>query len=98
MCEGNFTGADFYALCSDALMLAYTEKTQVLESLLDAYNAEHYYAPSLDLNAFLQKHPEESRVELALRHFQTAAPRLTPSLTDTEIARYESLKSKLEQR
>jgi len=37
-------------------------------------------------------------VEVAFRHFETAAKSLTPSLSSAELARYQSLKSTLEQR
>jgi peroxin-6 len=98
LCEGNYTGADFYALCSDALMLAYTDHTVTLEALVDAYNAENYFESALNLNEYLLKYPDKARVEVAFTHFQAAAKSLTPSLASEEISRYQSLKSKLEQR
>jgi len=98
LCEGSFTGADFYALCSDALMLAYTDHTVALEALLEAHNADYYFEPALSLNGYLLKYPEKTQVEVAFRHFETAAKSLTPSLSSAELARYQSLKSTLEQR
>lgn len=98
LCEGSFTGADFYALCSDALMLAYTDHTAALEALLEAHNADHYFETALSFSEYLLKFPEKARVEVAFRHFETAVKTLTPSLSSEELARYQSLKSKLEQR
>jgi hypothetical protein len=34
----NFTGADFYALCSDALLAAYKRKTDAIDALVAARN------------------------------------------------------------
>ncbi len=37
-CPLNFTGADFYALCSDALLAAYKRKTDAIDALVAARN------------------------------------------------------------
>jgi peroxin-6 len=40
-CPFNYTGADFYALCSDAMLRAMTRKAEAVDSVIGKWNDEH---------------------------------------------------------
>ncbi|KAE8179766.1 hypothetical protein CF335_g9479, partial [Tilletia laevis] len=45
-CPFNLTGADFYALCSDAMLKAMTRKAGEVDEKLEKLNAEHPFNPN----------------------------------------------------
>eukprot|EP00359_Climacostomum_virens_P000251 CAMPEP_0204898838 /NCGR_PEP_ID=MMETSP1397-20131031/1512_1 /ASSEMBLY_ACC=CAM_ASM_000891 /TAXON_ID=49980 /ORGANISM="Climacostomum Climacostomum virens, Strain Stock W-24" /LENGTH=707 /DNA_ID=CAMNT_0052066725 /DNA_START=174 /DNA_END=2297 /DNA_ORIENTATION=+ len=81
-----YTGADFYALASEALMHAYKEKASELHS---QWNPA--YGP---LTAFLED--QDLTVEINSSHFVKAALAVTPSLSEEELGRYRSLNRTIE--
>jgi peroxin-6 len=42
-CPLNLTGADFYALCSDAMLKAMTRKTEVIDRIIGASSSTAYH-------------------------------------------------------
>jgi peroxin-6 len=42
-CPLNLTGADFYALCSDAMLKAMTRKTEVIDRTIGASSSTAYH-------------------------------------------------------
>jgi len=79
--DGGFTGADFYALASDALMNAIREKADLLE-------VEHGKDNVADV--LQEMGPDERSVEVAAKHFEEALAKLKPSLTAEQVAKYAS--------
>eukprot|EP00744_Colponema_vietnamica_P027841 GILI01041969.1.p1 GENE.GILI01041969.1~~GILI01041969.1.p1 ORF type:complete len:231 (+),score=48.30 GILI01041969.1:2-694(+) len=93
-CTFNFTGADFYALCSDSMMEAIKEKIESIEKQAAALAEEDFYstAPSArDLTRQLSS--EEKRVVVEQRHFLRARAKLNPSVSFEELAHYKALQS-----
>jgi hypothetical protein len=81
-----FSGADFYALGSEALMQAYKEQAAALHSL---WNPED--GP---LSTFLER--QDLEVEVQAHHFEYAARVVTASLSEEELRRYRGLNRTLE--
>lgn len=83
-CPMNFTGADFYALCSDAFMKALMEVIEqggqdLLEKSFDDGKG------SDDDNEAMPA------VRVGKRHFLDALQHLTPSISEQELQRYRTL-------
>ena len=76
-----FTGADFYALASDALMNAIREKASDLEL---------EYGKEKVADVLQGMSLEERAVHVAGRHFEEALAKLKPSLTAEQVAKYQS--------
>eukprot|EP01122_Echinamoeba_exundans_P011318 TRINITY_DN4451_c5_g1_i1.p1 TRINITY_DN4451_c5_g1~~TRINITY_DN4451_c5_g1_i1.p1 ORF type:complete len:1253 (-),score=251.64 TRINITY_DN4451_c5_g1_i1:282-4040(-) len=81
-CPGNLTGADMYALCSDALMAAIRDGVASMEKL-DKKEIEE-----------LKKSDKNVDVVVEQRHFLEALEKLTPSVSFEELERYEALAAK----
>jgi len=76
-----FTGADFYALASDALMNSIRGRASELELI-------HGKAKVAEV---LQDLPaEELKASVAMEHFQAALGTLKPSLTAAQVEKYKS--------
>jgi SpoVK/Ycf46/Vps4 family AAA+-type ATPase len=76
------TPADLHALCSDAMLAALTEKILVLEERRKRGGEE--------------KSEEGTKLRVLQRHFAEAASRLTPSVSEQEMARYEATRHQYE--
>lgn len=81
-CPGNLTGADLYALCSDALMVAIRDSVSEMERL-DRKEIEE-----------MKKADKTVDVMVEQRHFLEALKNLTPSVSFEELDRYEALAAK----
>ena len=82
-CSLRFSGADFYALCADALMRAIREHAAALPAVVPQ---EPSAGPEDDGGT--QDAPE---VTVAARHFALALEALTPSVSEAEAARFRQL-------
>ena len=76
-----FTGADFYALASDALMNAIREKAGVLEK---AHGKEKVADVLQDMSK------ADRAVVVSAKHFEEALSKLKPSLTAEQVKKYRS--------
>eukprot|EP00743_Colponemidia_sp_Colp-15_P007737 GILK01008379.1.p1 GENE.GILK01008379.1~~GILK01008379.1.p1 ORF type:complete len:827 (-),score=160.51 GILK01008379.1:39-2462(-) len=93
-CPFNFTGADFYALASDALLDAISNKINDLEREADRQNNGNYYSSPVtarDLMAALS--PEEQNVQVSMDNFISARKKLVPSISQEELHRYKQLQA-----
>lgn len=90
------SGADFYSLCSDALMKAYQDKITSLTQSVSNWNAENYSQDPLNVNTYLEVHPEAKQVFVTMNHFQSALSRIRPSLSVSELERYRNLRDQIE--
>jgi SpoVK/Ycf46/Vps4 family AAA+-type ATPase len=89
-CPTNLTGADFYALCSDALMNAIREQVMKLE-------AEAKKQPDL-LSELRRGKQSNVIIQVEERHFLEALKSLTPSVSNEELQRYKSLRDHFKNR
>ena len=82
LCRGNYSGADIYSICSQALSIAYREKAFHTEKALKTRNEEIYYEDPLTLEQFIDEHPEVLSVSVAQQHFLEAVEDTTPSISE----------------
>eukprot|EP00796_Vickermania_ingenoplastis_P007093 gene7093-5027_t len=83
-----YTGADLFALCSDAMMNAVNET-------LDKFQAELSAAITQDdVGAGESQEEEEREIRVSMRHFLKARDNLKASVTREDLVRYEALKRK----
>lgn len=81
-----YSGADFYALASEALMQAYKERASELQSLWQPEQGP--------LTAFMEG--RDLNVEVKASHFEHAAKTVSASLSEAELSRYRSLNQTIE--
>uniref|UniRef100_K3X5H9 Peroxisomal ATPase PEX6 n=1 Tax=Globisporangium ultimum (strain ATCC 200006 / CBS 805.95 / DAOM BR144) TaxID=431595 RepID=K3X5H9_GLOUD len=91
----NFTGADFYALCSSALAAALKDRVAALDKQIEEINAEDCYSSSpMTVRMLLARlPPEELKVPVAQEHFLSALQQIVPSVSPAELQHYEKLKA-----
>jgi peroxin-6 len=81
-CSGTFTGADFYALCSDAILNAIKERIDLLEILRKQSNPEL----AKDIQIL-----ENEKLIVEKKHFFWALEKITPSVSAEELKRYKQV-------
>jgi len=97
-CALNLTGADLYALCSDAMLKAVARKAQAVDDKIAAMNAApapgqlypmtpQYYLAQLAT-------PAEISVQVAQSDFDAALRELVPSVSPGELAHYAAVQRK----
>lgn len=86
MCPVNLTGADLYALCSDAMAFAIKSQIEALKSLSQE---------KLDQ---LKKDETTMSVTLEQGHFVSALQQLTPSVSMEELERYKEMASRFQKK
>lgn len=94
-CPFNYTGADFYALCSDAMLNAMSRKAEALEAKLTVLNSEpagpddHYPRP-LTSQYYLAElaSAEDIDVLVSQADFDRALQSLVPSVSQSEMDHY----------
>ncbi|KAI9323498.1 P-loop containing nucleoside triphosphate hydrolase protein [Dichotomocladium elegans] len=100
-CPFHYTGADFYALCSDAMLKAMTRVADSIEEKVKQLNKEK--RPDLPSPVTAQYYlsrlttPEEIMVQVEEIDFINALNELVPSVSATELAHYQSVRAKFEQ-
>ncbi len=92
-CPLNYTGADFYALCSDAILRAMTRKAENVDQRIKELNATlpphafpHPLTPQYYLSSMAE--PEEIEVRVGKEDFEEALSRLVPSVSRGEMEHY----------
>jgi peroxin-6 len=96
-CPLTLTGADFYALCSDALLCAMKDQISLLSGTRTTLspltrNSHHIFYPE-DAS---KHHPQQLVVEQ--RHFALARDRLTPSVSEQELKYYRRVQAQFAQK
>jgi peroxin-6 len=86
LCPQNLTGADLYALCSDAMSIAIKTQIASLHSLSQE---------KLDQ---LKKDEIDMPVVVEQEHFVTALNQLTPSVSMDELERYKEMATKFQKK
>ncbi|KPI89346.1 putative peroxisome assembly protein [Leptomonas seymouri] len=94
-----YTGADFFALCSDAMMFAVEDALEAVQEQLAAATLEKKPGDSdagvLEAATPTETEAEESKpVKVCMDHFERARAQLKPSVTKADLQKYEALKQK----
>ncbi|WVQ67038.1 uncharacterized protein L199_005231 [Kwoniella botswanensis] len=103
--EYNLTGADLYALCSDAMLGAMSRTAEKVDQEVERLNRLHNGSGTLQLNVDTKKSwkgeltvqyylsklasPSEVQVKVGLEDFQGALKKLVPSVSKDEMDHYE---------
>ncbi|KAH7359011.1 peroxisomal biogenesis factor 6, partial [Plectosphaerella cucumerina] len=90
----HYTGADYYALCSDAMLKAITRQTAAVDAKIASINADGRRHPISTAN-FFDHHarPEDVAVVVSEEDFLAANNELVPSVSAGELARYETMRA-----
>ncbi|KAJ3861388.1 AAA-domain-containing protein [Lentinula novae-zelandiae] len=99
-CPFNYTGADFYALCSDALLNAMMRKAEELENKLTSFNSNpnlhpnhpHPLTPQYYLAEIASE--EDVHVEVTQNDFVFAMRELVPSVSQAEMNHYKHIQDR----
>lgn len=95
----HYTGADYYALCSDAMLKAITRQTAVVDAKIAAINGENGGRRHPISTANFFDHyaaPEDVAVVVSEDDFFAANRELVPSVSAGELARYEVMRASFE--
>ncbi|KAI7851770.1 P-loop containing nucleoside triphosphate hydrolase protein [Circinella umbellata] len=102
-CPFHYTGADFYALCSDAMLKAMTRVADTIEEKVNKLNQEQPL-PDLPNPVTAQYYlsrlatPEEIMVQVEEIDFVNALNELVPSVSATELEHYSKVRERFEQK
>jgi peroxin-6 len=104
-CPFNYTGADFYALCSDAMLRAMTRVTTAIDSAIDILNQTplHQRNATSPIGEAVRwpkvitpqwylstlATPSQIDVRVSKRDFEEALEKLVPSVSQSEMEHYE---------
>ncbi|KAF9900778.1 peroxisomal assembly protein [Linnemannia zychae] len=94
-CPFNYTGADFYALCSDAMLKAMTRTADGIESRVVAINKDETSTlPRPITSQYYLDHlaqPEDIIVQVTEEDFDQALAELIPSVSAQELEHYKQV-------
>ncbi|KAI0176182.1 peroxisomal biogenesis factor 6 [Hypoxylon sp. FL1284] len=95
-----YTGADFYALCSDAMLKAVTRQAALVDTKIRAINADREQAEQQPISTanFFDHHAaaEDIAVMVTEQDFLDANRALIPSVSAGELAHYERVRATFE--
>lgn len=89
-----YTGADFFALCSDAMMYAVEELIASVQDQLTARTARKDEGHVVEEDDEEEGGEEAPPLTITMAHFVRAREQLKPSVSREDLIRYESLKAK----
>ncbi|KAH8108214.1 AAA-domain-containing protein [Cristinia sonorae] len=96
-CPFHFTGADFYALCADALLRAMSRKAEEVDTKIVKMNAnpsaQSFHPHPITPQYYLAEMAEPSDIAVLVTHedFKIALDNLVPSVTPEEMAHYSQV-------
>ncbi|KAF8553388.1 AAA-domain-containing protein [Imleria badia] len=93
-CPFNYTGADFYALCADALLHALSCKVAELENERAELNAlSNYQQHPISPQFFITEMKSNADLQLVVKgeDFDLALEELIPSISNSELLHYASI-------
>jgi hypothetical protein len=98
-CPFNLTGADFYALCSDAMLKAMTRKASEVDERISQINQtpgpkQHPHPLTAQYYLAELATPDEIEVKVNRRDFELALKELTPSVSEQEMQHYREVQAK----
>jgi peroxin-6 len=94
----SYTGADFYALCSDAMLKAVTRQAARVDAKIKAINASPETRHTISTAYFFDHYAtaEDIAVMVTERDFMDAHRELIPSVSAGELAHYERVRAAFE--
>lgn len=99
-CPFHYTGADFYALCSDAMLNAMARVAEEVDRKLLQFNADRQDKGerTVSLSYWFDKvaTEEDIQVKVTMNDFNKAQAVLTPSVSKEELEHYLSIKRNFE--
>lgn len=95
-CPFNYTGADFYALCSDAMLNAMTRIAGEVDEKVRIYSKTHDEKVSVRYWFDRIAQPEDTTVMVRMMDFLKALNDLTPSVSEDELHHYLQVKADFE--
>jgi len=95
-CPFNYTGADFYALCADALLNAMSRTAENLDRKIDILNREECYPYTLTAQYYLAEVATKAEIEVVVTQedFEQALKNLVPSVSETEMEHYARIRQR----
>lgn len=99
-CPLNLTGADFYALCADALLKAMSRTAEEIDARIATLNAQpsatQQWPSPLTPQYYLAEMatPEEIAVVVSADDFAAALHELVPSVSQAEMTRYAEIRER----
>ena len=95
-----YTGADFYALCSDSMLKAVTRQASLVDTKLAAINAQNLaQGKSKVSTAYFFDHyatEQDTAVMVTEEDFENAAKELVPSVSVKELDHYKRVRAQFE--
>ncbi|KAI0013490.1 peroxisomal biogenesis factor 6 [Xylariaceae sp. FL0662B] len=93
-----YTGADFYALCSDAMLKAVTRQAASVDAKIRTLNADPETRHHISTANFFDHYatPEDIAVMVTEQDFLDAHRELIPSVSAGELAHYEKVRATFE--
>lgn len=91
-----YTGADMYALCSDAMLKAVTRQARAVDGKVAEYNATH--DPKITIAYFFDHiaTQEDTAVMVTEQDFIEAHGELVPSVSADELRHYQRVRAQFE--
>jgi peroxin-6 len=91
-----YTGADMYALCSDAMLKAITRQARLVDEKVKTYNATH--SPPITIAWFFDHLAtnEDTAVMVTEQDYLDAHRELVPSVSADELRHYETVRATFE--
>ncbi|KAL7812437.1 AAA domain-containing protein [Trichoderma aethiopicum] len=93
-----YTGADFYALCSDAMLKAVTRQAAAVDAKVRALNADPATKHEVSTAYFFDHYATPADIAVMVREedFIAAHEELIPSVSAGELAHYERVRAQFE--
>ena len=100
MCPYNYTGADFYALCSDAMLNAMIRTAAKVDKKMSKFNDERKARDEKAVNTrYWFDHiaePSDTSVTVTLEDFEKARNEMVSSVSNEELNHYLAVRKKFE--
>ncbi|SCV73142.1 BQ2448_7067 [Microbotryum intermedium] len=98
LCPYNYTGADFYALCSDAMLKAMTRKATEIDDTITELNSKppHSVGVKLTPQYYLAEMATSAEIEVLVlqKDFEAALAELVPSVSQAEMLHYKTVQQR----
>lgn len=97
-CPFNFTGADFYALCSDAMLNSMIRTAREVDKKLEDYNRSRAEKDHLNVRQWFEKVATDKDLDVVVstEDFKRAREELVASVSEQELAHYLKVRENFE--
>ncbi|CAI4049431.1 hypothetical protein N7582_004665 [Saccharomyces uvarum] len=96
LCPFNYTGADFYALCSDAMLNAMSRIARIVETKVSQHNETT--GENISTRRWFDKiaTKDDTKVVVKMIDFLKAQEQLAPSVSQAELDHYQTVRANFE--